>query len=327
MTRLRIALVAVLVALVVGLLVPAAASQVTETPTEEDGIFEDTPAEEETPEAEETPTDEETPTETDTTEAEETPTDEETPTETDTPTETETPVEPTEENASIGFDNQTSDARTVVVNNSTLPEGGFIAIYSVPQMGPPTDVPMGDDSRIRDIFGSVGNETESNATDANATTVTVDNTSVELSNRTLEGATAFLESGTQEDVTVELRRPLTENQTLVAVPHQDTNDNETLDFLTSNGTEDGPYTVDAQVVNDTAFVNTTGPGEGPPEAGPPGADRPGQAEEPTPEEETPEAEPTPAEETTEEITPAGDTDATATATETAEENGFGGIFG
>ncbi|MCO8267982.1 hypothetical protein NKF06_15650, partial [Haloferax sp. AB510] len=73
-------------------------------------------------------------------------------------------------------------------------------------------------------------------------------------NGSVIGATDYLEPGEQENVSVPLLEPLNESATLTAQAHLDTNDNRTLDFLTSNGTEDGPYTMDGTPVTDDAVV-------------------------------------------------------------------------
>jgi hypothetical protein len=44
---------------------------------------------------------------------------------------------------------------------------------------------------------------------------------------------------------------------LIAQVHRDTDDDQTLDFLTSNGTEDTPYMENGSPVNDEAFINVT----------------------------------------------------------------------
>ncbi|ELZ67221.1 hypothetical protein C457_14339 [Haloferax prahovense DSM 18310] len=110
-------------------------------------------------------------------------------------------------------------------------------------------------------------------------------------NGSVVGATDYLEPGEQENVSVPLLEPLNESATLTAQAHLDTNDNQTLDFLTSNGTEDGPYTVNGTPVTDDADVTV---GEEPTTEEP-------TTEEPTTEEPTTE-EPTTEEPTTEEPT-------------------------
>ncbi|WP_137284335.1 DUF7282 domain-containing protein [Halorussus salinisoli] len=68
------------------------------------------------------------------------------------------------------------------------------------------------------------------------------------------GNSVYLEAGTHEDVTITLARPIEESQTLVAMPHLDTNDNQVYDFVLSTGELDGPYTTDGEVVIDSANV-------------------------------------------------------------------------
>ena len=68
------------------------------------------------------------------------------------------------------------------------------------------------------------------------------------------GSSQYLEPGVHEDVTVTLDEPLNETQTLIAMPHLDTNDNQVYDFSSSDGTEDIPYVVDNRVVIDPALV-------------------------------------------------------------------------
>jgi hypothetical protein len=72
------------------------------------------------------------------------------------------------------------------------------------------------------------------------------------------GASEYLSPGTHEQVSVTLDEPISEDMTLIAMPHQDTNDNQAYDFVTSNGTDDGPYTDDAgQAVTDPAQITVT----------------------------------------------------------------------
>jgi hypothetical protein len=69
------------------------------------------------------------------------------------------------------------------------------------------------------------------------------------------GNSVYLEAGTHENVEVTLARPIEEDQTLVAMPHFDTNDNEVYDFVLSSGQLDGPYTADGAAVIDSAPVS------------------------------------------------------------------------
>jgi len=77
------------------------------------------------------------------------------------------------------------------------------------------------------------------------------------------GVSEYLEAGTYENLSVVLYNvsgaefddtELTENETLIAMPHQETNDNETYDFVATNGTADGPYTDEGGAIVDNATV-------------------------------------------------------------------------
>ncbi|KAB1198406.1 MULTISPECIES: hypothetical protein [Haloferax] len=68
------------------------------------------------------------------------------------------------------------------------------------------------------------------------------------------GASDYLEPGAHERIVVTLSESLTANATLTAMPHLDTNDNQQLDFITSDGAEDGPYTENGTPVTDDADV-------------------------------------------------------------------------
>jgi hypothetical protein len=78
------------------------------------------------------------------------------------------------------------------------------------------------------------------------------------------GVSAFLEPGSYENVTnIDLfdvpgattnQTELTEDQVLIAMPHRDTNANLEYDFVSSNGTEDGPYLADGEPLTDAANI-------------------------------------------------------------------------
>lgn len=63
------------------------------------------------------------------------------------------------------------------------------------------------------------------------------------------GVSDYLESGTHVDVSIEVDVEASGETTLIAMPHMDTNDNTTYDFVTSEGEDDGPY-VDPDDTND-----------------------------------------------------------------------------
>ncbi|MDS0475085.1 hypothetical protein [Natrinema sp. 1APR25-10V2] len=126
-----------------------------------------------------------------------------------------TEEEPAE--ATVTFDNQTTDGETVVVAETTLPNPGFVTIH--------------DSGLLEgDAIGSV------------------------------IGTSEYLEAGTEENITVTLDEPLEEDETLIAMPHEDTNDNQTYDFVETEGEEDGPFlTAEGEPVTDEAFVTVEEP--------------------------------------------------------------------
>ena len=76
------------------------------------------------------------------------------------------------------------------------------------------------------------------------------------------GTSEYLEPGTHENVEVTLDEPLEEDETLIAMPHRDTNDNETFDFVETEGEDDGPYlTADDEPVTDRAVVTVDDPAD------------------------------------------------------------------
>ena len=133
----------------------------------------------------------------------------------------------TDSNLSVTFENQSTTGATVTVQNVTLPEGGFVAIH---------------DERLLDG-------------------VVVDS---------VIGSSEYLEPGTTENVTISLFEvpgatyndtSLLDGETLLAMPHLDTNGNETYDFVAAGGLEDGPYLVDGLPFVDPANVTIALPGE------------------------------------------------------------------
>jgi hypothetical protein len=70
----------------------------------------------------------------------------------------------------------------------------------------------------------------------------------------VRGVSACLEPGVHRDLTFGLDDPLGSEDTLIAMPHQDTNDNCEYDFVTSDGSDDGPYTEDGTAVTDSGEV-------------------------------------------------------------------------
>ncbi|MFC4541930.1 hypothetical protein ACFO5R_08315 [Halosolutus amylolyticus] len=96
-----------------------------------------------------------------------------------------------------------------------------------------------------------------NVTMASGGFVTIHDSSLLVGNviGSVIGTSEYLEPGTHENVTVTLDEPLEEDETLIAMPHRDTNDNQTYDFVETDGQQDGPYlTPDDEPVTDDAVV-------------------------------------------------------------------------
>jgi hypothetical protein len=133
------------------------------------------------------------------------------------------PVEtPADGNATVAFSDQTTNGTSVTVDSVNMSDGGFVVIH--------------DDSLLDgEVTGSV------------------------------IGVSEYLEPGETENVTVALfdgvpgatfdQTAITEDQTLIAMPHRDTNASETYDFVATDGTEDGPYLANGAPVTDSANVS------------------------------------------------------------------------
>jgi plastocyanin len=55
------------------------------------------------------------------------------------------------------------------------------------------------------------------------------------------GVSSYLDAGDHENIEVTLDEPIEEDQTLIAMAHRDTNENQAYDFSDTGGAEDGPY--------------------------------------------------------------------------------------
>ncbi|MFC6975124.1 hypothetical protein ACFQL1_11360 [Halomicroarcula sp. GCM10025709] len=123
------------------------------------------------------------------------------------------------------FSDQESDGTTVTVESVNLSEGGFVTIHNESLLD-------------GDAVGSVVGVSEYLAP-GNYTNVTV---------------TLFDVPGAAFD-----EDELTENRTLIAMPHLDTNDNERYDFVSTGGSADTPYVDDTgQPITDSANVTVGG---------------------------------------------------------------------
>ncbi|WP_440765025.1 DUF7282 domain-containing protein [Natronorubrum sp. DTA7] len=73
----------------------------------------------------------------------------------------------------------------------------------------------------------------------------------------IRGTSDYLEAGLHHDVVIHLDDELEDDDTLFAMAHLDTNDNETYDFPATDGEEDGPYTTDGDIVMDDGEVDVS----------------------------------------------------------------------
>ncbi|WP_375140843.1 DUF7282 domain-containing protein [Salinarchaeum laminariae] len=73
----------------------------------------------------------------------------------------------------------------------------------------------------------------------------------------IRGTSEYLEPGLHRDVTVMLNDSLTANDSLFAMAHQDTDDDQTYTFPESEGENDGPYTDDGDIVMDSGMVSVS----------------------------------------------------------------------
>ncbi|ELZ27436.1 hypothetical protein C475_05940 [Halosimplex carlsbadense 2-9-1] len=130
--------------------------------------------------------------------------------------------------ASVQFANQSSDGTTVSVDEVTLSDSGYVAFH---------DVSLFEGDVIESVVG-VSEYLEPGVT--YGTDVTLFD---------VAGADFETES-------------LTGTGALVAMPHRETGDDESYDFVDSEGEEDGPFAEAGLPAVDLAFVDATGGGEG-----------------------------------------------------------------
>lgn len=136
--------------------------------------------------------------------------------------------------ATVTFDDQRTDGTSVTVASAALPDGGFVTIHN---------------SILVDSKGDIVRERR----------------------RFLEsvvGVSAALDAGDHRDIAVDLftgvpgrefeQEALREDQTLIAMPHFDTDGDGQYDFVCSEGEKDGPYTRDGEAVVDDANVTVDG---------------------------------------------------------------------
>jgi len=128
---------------------------------------------------------------------------------------------PVDSDATVAFSDQATDGTSVTVDSVNMSEGGFVVIH--------------DDTLLDgEVVGSV------------------------------IGVSEYLEPGENEDVTVTLfdsvpgatfeQTEPNKSETLIAMPHRDTNANESYDFVATDGSGDGPYVANESAVTDSANV-------------------------------------------------------------------------
>ncbi|WP_254829740.1 DUF7282 domain-containing protein [Haloglomus salinum] len=99
----------------------------------------------------------------------------------------------------------------------------------------------------------------------------------------VRGTSAYLDSGTSADINVSLDTPVEESGQFFAMPHRDTDGDETYDFVSSNGDDDGPYlNADGQIVLDSGQISLAGEMTPTPTEADEPTPTPTEADEPTP---------------------------------------------
>jgi plastocyanin len=180
----------------------------------------------------------------------------------------------TYENISVELDEQLAEDQTLIAMPHRDTNGN--QSYDFVESGGGTDAPYtADGGAVTDDAEVTVEQPEPAASvtfseqTTDGTTVTVDSVRVDdggfvtMHDSTLldgdalgsvVGVSEYLEPGSAEGVSVELDEQLAEDQTLIAMPHRDTNGNERYEFVESNGSQDGPYTADGSAVIDDAEV-------------------------------------------------------------------------
>jgi hypothetical protein len=177
------------------------------------------------------------------------------------------------EGVTVNLDSELTETGTLIAMPHRDTDGD--ETYDFTDTGGSDDAPYTDaDGAITDS-GEVSLETEAaaavtfNPQTSDGTSVTVDSVRMDdggfvtmhddgLLNGdplgSVVGVSEYLAPGSYEDVTVDLDEQLTETGTLIAMPHRDTNGNETYDFVDTDGGEDGPYTDADGAIVDPAEV-------------------------------------------------------------------------
>ncbi|UPV74117.1 hypothetical protein M0R89_16450 [Halorussus limi] len=142
------------------------------------------------------------------------------------------------EQANVTFTNQTSNGTAVMVERLVVPEGGFVVIHEA-------------ESAAAGAEGTATKTTAALATTMVGTTTAAEQMDQQYTAGAVIGNSTYLEPGVHQNVTVQLDEQIQGDQVLIAMLHQDTNDNQQYDFPGA----DDPYTVDGQPVTDWANVS------------------------------------------------------------------------
>ncbi len=167
----------------------------------------------------------------------------------------------------VALDDPLNDSGTVVPMAHMDTDGDMN--YTFPESGGETDGPYTADGGavIDTTYQTVSASVEYEVQESGGHTVTVD--SVDLSEGgfvaihdaslgagnvlgSVVGHSAYLDAGHHEDVTVTLDTPLNESQTVVAMPHMDTDGDEMYTFVESGGETDGPFVANGGAVVSSA---------------------------------------------------------------------------
>jgi major cell surface glycoprotein (TIGR04216 family) len=208
----------------------------------------------------------------------------------DGPTTSEFEIESTEDWGTSGQWNVTLSARNPTPGNYTVEadDGQNTDIYSFQVVnesvdpGPTATVTFND----QQTTGSYAVVESADLPDGGFVTIH-DSTVSNDAFGSVRGTSAYLDAGTSTDINITLDQPAEESGQFFAMPHRDTDGDETYDFVSSNGDDDGPYlNADGQIVLDGAQIqvgpmDTATPTPTPTEADEP-TPTPTEADEPTP---------------------------------------------
>lgn len=124
------------------------------------------------------------------------------------------------ESEAVAASDRESDGATVVVDDASLPQGGFLAVYDEL---PDSPGPFALDHRVREALVEAGTWEAA-----------------------FRGASDHLE-GDEREAEIDLDEPLEDDTEVFVVAHRDTNDDGTFDWIDSAGSEDDPFVSHGEV--------------------------------------------------------------------------------